>query len=79
MDGDKMTIPQVLEATENLLGGIAVPRYLNDQVGVPIDHAISNIRLCIDAYYAAEMKEQEAAETGGNADGGAEDGNDHAE
>ena len=62
MDEDKMTIPQALEMTKNLLGNIMVPRYLNEVIGVPIDHAICNIQLCIDAYHAAETQKQEAVQ-----------------
>ena len=53
----QMTIKQVLEITVSSLGNIAVPRALNQQIGLPIDQAIANLQLCIDAL---EKNETEA-------------------
>lgn len=47
--GETMTVREALTATIKLLGDISVPRYLNDSIGIPIDDAINNIRICIDA------------------------------
>ena len=60
----QMTIKQVLEITVSSLGNIAVPRALNQQIGLPIDQAIANLQLCIDALEkneteAKNKKEQE--------------------
>ncbi len=46
---ETMTVREVLEITKNNLLNISVPRALNQQIGLPIDGAIGNIQLCIDA------------------------------
>ena len=51
---DKMTVTDALKATINLLNSIAVPRYLNESIGVPIDNAANNIRACVDAMEKAK-------------------------
>ena len=57
---DKMTVRDALNVTINLLGSIAVPRYLNETVGKPIDNAMNNLRACVDAM------EQAKEDTDGN-------------
>ena len=57
---ETMTVGQVLEITMNNLGGIPVPRALNQMIGIPIDQAISNLQACVDALNAQEAKAREA-------------------
>ena len=64
--GDTMTVQEAIEITITNLGNIAVPRVLNEQIGIPIDMAIANLRLCVDAMNKA--KDQE----GSNGDADAE-------
>lgn len=64
-----MTVKEVLEITVNNLNGISVPRWLNQQIGVPIDNAIANLQLCIEAMNRPAEPDKE----------GNPDGNDHAE
>ena len=72
---ETMTVRQVLEITVKNLMLIAVPRGLNQTVGIPIDQAIGNLQACIEAMDAQEAAAQEAAaqeeeqeETDGEAD-----------
>ena len=60
-----MTVKEVLEITRNNLGNIAVPRALNQMIGIPIDQAIGNINACIEAMDRQEAQTQEAEQTGG--------------
>ena len=46
---EQMTVLQALKITVNNLGGIAVPRALNEMIGIPIDNAIGNLNACIEA------------------------------
>ena len=57
---ETMTVRQVLEITMNNLGNIAVPRALNQMIGIPIDQAIGNLQACIEAMDAQEAKAREA-------------------
>ena len=60
---NQMTVIEALRITMNNLGGIAVPRALNQQIGIPIDQAIGNIAACIEALERAEQeKKAEEAE-----------------
>ena len=61
---ETMTVRQVLEITMNNLGNIAVPRALNQMIGIPIDQAIGNLQACIEAMDAQEARMQEAKQTG---------------
>ena len=45
----KYTVAEVLTMTIDYLESIAVPRKLNEQIGIPIDRAIDNLRKCVDA------------------------------
>ena len=58
-----MTVREVLEITRNNLANIAVPRALNDMIGIPIDQAIGNINACIEAMDrdAAQQAQDEEA------------------
>ena len=58
---ETMTVRQVLEITMNNLGNIAVPRALNQLIGIPIDQAIGNLQACIEAMDAQEAKAREEA------------------
>lgn len=64
MEEKKYTVNEVLQSVINILGNIAVPRYLNEQIGVPIDDAIHNIVACIEANKKAEdsIKEEDKHE-----------------
>jgi hypothetical protein len=59
---EKMTVHDALVATINLLGNISVPRSLNQLIGIPIDNAINNLRLCVGAI----EKATEERENNGN-------------
>lgn len=68
---ETMTVKEVLQITVNLLGNISVPRKLNEQIGVPIDHCIGNLRECMRAMDAAEAQkaaEEPEEKTGANSD-----------
>lgn len=54
-----ITIKQALEIIERDLGNISVPRVLNEQIGIPIDNAINNLRFCIDAINRKEQEENQ--------------------
>lgn len=45
-----MTVEQALIETVELLKNINVPVALIEQIGFPINGAISNIQLCLDAF-----------------------------
>lgn len=45
----KCTVIEALQMIADDLANIAVPRYLNQQIGVPIDNAVSLIVKCIEA------------------------------
>lgn len=60
--GDSILMIDVLRAVIQLLGGISVPRYLNGQIGLPIDEAIGSLQACVDA-----MEKQDGGEADGNA------------
>ena len=59
-----MTVREVLEITRNNLANIAVPRSLNQMIGIPIDQAIGNINACIEAMDRQEAQAKEAEQTG---------------
>lgn len=60
-----MTIKEVLEITINNLNGISVPRWLNEQIGIPIDNAVGNLKLCLEAM-SKPAEEPEKEEPDGN-------------
>lgn len=64
MNNEQLTVNQVIGITIDLLGNIAVPRNLNEQIGIPIDRAISNLRVCLEARMQAQQgtEEPDAAE-----------------
>lgn len=66
---ETMTVRQVLERTRESLLNIAVPRALNEQIGIPIDGCAENIRLCLAAMARGE---QQAAEEEDDGDADAE-------
>ena len=49
MEAEIMTREEVLAETIKILSNINIPAGLAQQVGIPICHAINNIRLVIDA------------------------------
>ena len=54
------TVKEVIKLTVNQLGRIAVPRYLNKQIGIPIDQAIDNLNACIEAWDSLEKNSSES-------------------
>lgn len=61
---ETMSVTQALRITVDNLGAIAVPRALNQQIGIPIDQAISNLIACIEALEKAkDGDDPESAET----------------
>lgn len=60
---ETITIRQAVDTTISLLGCIAVPRYLNSQIGIPIDQAISNLQACIHAWDMSNDKTEEQKQT----------------
>lgn len=74
-----LTIKEALEMTINLLGNISVPRNLNESIGIPIDSAINNLKLCIEAMTSASAKEESDAECVSAPEEEKQDGNDHIE
>ena len=67
---ETLTVRQVLDIVTGTLENISVPRKLNEQIGVPIDHCIGNLRECMRAIDAAEAQkaEEEPGETGADSD-----------
>ena len=57
---NQVTVRDVIEGTINMLGNIAVPRSMNEQIGIPIDRAISNLRECINAFDRADEAARQA-------------------
>lgn len=56
---ERMTIDQVLGVTIDILEGIDVPMKKLEAIGVPIQQAISNIRLCIQAVEDSRKPKEE--------------------
>jgi len=76
MENGSMTVRQVIEITISNLNGISVPRWLNEQIGIPIDNAVHNLRCVLDALdrdeksrlEEQEQMKKELAELGGDGD-----------
>ena len=60
---ETMTVKEVLDETKKMMGNIAVPMNLIEQIGVPLARCINNITQCIDAMDKAEKKAEENTET----------------
>ena len=45
-----MTVEQVIKKTQELLRNINIPVGLIEQIGFPINGAINNLQLCLDAF-----------------------------
>lgn len=59
---ERMTIDQVLAVTIDILEGIDVPMKKLETIGIPIQRAVGNLRLCIQAVQESRMpKPAEAA------------------
>ena len=56
-----MTIKEVLELVIDDLSKINVPVGLMEQIGLPINHSIGNLKACIEAINMDEKKPQEEA------------------
>ena len=76
---ERLLVEDVLAITVNILGDISVPRKLNEQIGIPIDHAIGNIRECIRAIQEAHQPEEpENAEPADDGEESDEEANEEA-
>lgn len=62
----KCTVIEALQMTADDLENIAVPRYLNRQIGVPIDNAVSLIMKCIEALTAKNTEQGIETQEDGN-------------
>jgi hypothetical protein len=60
------TVNEVIQITIDLLNGISVPRKLNEQIGIPIDNAVNNLLVVLQAL---EQKPEEPAEEEDGTDG----------
>ena len=63
MEQKTMTTKEVLNITVNILGKIAIPVALVDDVGIPIRNAIKNILMVVDA-----LEKEEGARDGQDTD-----------
>lgn len=59
MEGNKVTIEEVLKHEVGVLANLRVPAALVTELGVPIEGCIRNLNLCIDAL----AKQREIEET----------------
>ena len=59
---NQLTVRDVIEGPINMLGNIAVPMNMNEQIGIPIDHAIINLRECINAFDRADESAKKQTE-----------------
>ncbi len=67
-DSQQLTVEQVIEITINNLMVIRVPAMMAEEIGVPIQKNIGNLRQCLTALKAArEAKAEEEAEADGRA------------
>ena len=58
---ERMTIDQVLEVTIGILEDIDVPMKKLNEIGVPIQRAIGNLQLCIQAVQDSRKPKEEPA------------------
>ena len=56
-----MTVEEVLRETQKVLREINVPVGLIDQIAAPINGAINNLQLCLDAFEKQKQDEQQQA------------------
>lgn len=59
MEGNKVTVEEVLRHEVGILANLRVPAALVTELGVPIEGSIRNLNLCIDAL----AKQREIEET----------------
>lgn len=59
MEGNKVTVEEVLRHEVGVLANLRVPAALVTELGVPIEGCIRNLNLCIDAL----AKQREIEET----------------
>lgn len=59
MEGNKVTVEEVLKHEVGVLANLRVPAALVTELGVPIEGCIRNLNLCIDAL----AKQRELTET----------------
>lgn len=59
MEGNKVTVEEVLRHEVGILANLRIPAALVTELGVPIEGCIRNLNLCIDAL----AKQREIEET----------------
>lgn len=57
-----MTVEQVIKETQELLRNINIPVGLIEQIGFPINGAINNLQLCLDAFEEQKNGQGQVAE-----------------
>lgn len=79
-ENETMTVREVISVTMKLLGEIQVPVAFIRQIGIPINDAINNLQMCINAYEEADNeKRQELVIEDVTVTEDAGNGNDYAE
>ena len=68
MEGNKVTVEEVLRHEVGILANLRVPAALVTELGVPIEGCIRNINLCIDALAKQREIEETAKEMEENTD-----------
>ena len=59
---ETVTIKYVIEQTIDLLKQVQVPMTLFDQIALPVNAAIGNLRACIDAINRSEREQAQTKE-----------------
>ena len=67
IEEQQLTVEQVIEITINNLMVIRVPVMMAEEIGVPIQKNIGNLRQCLTALKAARDGKTEEAEANGRA------------
>jgi len=68
MEGNKVTVEEVLKHEVGILANLRVPAALVTELGVPIEGCIRNLNLCIDALAKQREIEETAKEMEENTD-----------
>lgn len=68
MEGNKVTVEEVLKHEVGVLANLRVPAALVTELGVPIEGCIRNLNLCIDALAKQREIEETAKEMEGKTD-----------
>ena len=59
MDKKEFTAEDVIGITIGLLAGIRVPAEMAEEIGVPVQHAIENLRAVVKAFQEHRKEEEE--------------------